>query len=263
MKASFSDIKLLLSLTFFSLILILFDNLNFLNFPKSLAQTVTVPVQYGLYKSVSLLSGQLQFVFSARQAYLENKALRGQMGELMTENSTLRAKISENETFKDQYNKLSPITYDLLPARIVGTGRFITLDKGSGDGVVVGQAVVFKDNFLGTIREVNIKSSSVLLPFDPDSKIAVFSQGSGGRAKGILQGQFGSELLMDKILHQEKVEVDDLVYSEGVEGRITKGLVMGKVTEVLQKENEVFKQAKVAPLFNTVDLDIVFIMRNQ
>lgn len=262
MKALIPDFRLLLGLVFLSFLLMFFDSLNFLNLPKSLVQTVTIPVQYGLYKSAASMGESFRFVFTARQAFFENTALKMQMGELLTENSGLRKKLLENETLVDQYNKLSPVTYDLLPVHVIGSGRFLALDRGSDDGVLEGQAVVYKDNYIGQIQAISPRSSQVLLPFDPDSKIAVFSQGAGGRARGILEGQFGSELLMDKVLHQEGVEVGDLVYSEGIEGRLPKGLVMGKVSEVLGKENEVFKQAKVLPLFDIVDLDTVFVMRN-
>lgn len=262
MKTQVQDYKLLVGLVFFSLSLLFFDRVGFLNPFKSLAQTVTVPVQFGLYKSVTSFGQSFQFIFVARQAYLENEALKQQLGELLTENSSLRTKLSENETLVDQYNKLSPVTYDLMPVHVIGSGRFLTLDRGLDDGITAGQVVVYKDNYIGQIKEASPKTSRVLLPFDPDSKIAVFSQGSEGRARGILQGQFGSELLMDKILHQENVAEGDLVYSEGMEGRLPKGLVMGKVSEVLEKENEIFKQAKVVPLFNAVDLDTVFVMKS-
>lgn len=262
MKVVFSDPKLLLGLVFLSFILMLFDSLNFLNLPKSLVQTITTPVQYGLYRSVTSLGQNFQFIFTTRQAYLENRALKLQMGELLTENSGLRKRLLENETLVDQYNKLSPVTYDLLPVHVIGSGRFLTLDRGTDDGVMAGQAVVYKDNYIGQVKEASPKTSRVLLPFDPDSKIAVFSQGVDGRARGILEGQFGAEFLMDKILHQENVAMGDLVYSEGIEGRFPKGLVMGKISEVLEKENEVFKQAKVLPLFDAVDLDMVFVMIN-
>lgn len=262
MKVVPADLKLLLFLIFTSLFLLLLDSLGSLNFPKSLFQSLTVPVQFGLYESGNSLNKQLGLLFSFRQSALETKALKIQLGELLTENATLRTKLSEAETLVDQYSKLSPKTYDLLPSRAISAGRFITLDKGVDDGVKINQAVVYKDNYIGKVIRVNPKTAEVLLILDPDSKIAVFSQGVDGRAKGILEGQFGSEILMNKILHQEQIGVGDLVYSEGTEGVLPKGLIMGKVTQVDERQNEVFKTAKVEPLFQIIDIDTVFILRN-
>lgn len=262
MKVIFADLKLFLTLVFFSLILILVDNLGFLDLPKSLVQTITVPIQYGLYKTGTDFAHQLGFIISARYAAQENKALRAQLGGVLVENSVLQKRVREAESMIDTYNKLSPQTYDLVPARIIGMSRLLVIDKGSEAGVSINDVVVFKDNLIGTVKVVSPKTSQIILSADPDSKIAVFSQGSTGRAKGILQGQFGSQILMDKILHQEEIMVGDLVYSEGIEGKLPKGLIVGKVTQVLERENEIFKQAKVEALFDLTDLDVVFVIRS-
>lgn len=257
------DLKLFLFLVLISLFLTLLDFTGLLKFPKSLVQNLTIPIQYGFYKSAQTLGGQFGFIFVIRKAALENRALRLQLGELMAENASLRQKLTETESLVDQYNKLNPKTFDQLPARVVGSGgRYLVLDRGSDSGVVLSQVVVYKDSYIGKVSQVSSKVSQVLLAADPDSKIAVFSQNNEGRAKGILAGQFGSELLMDKILHQEKIQNGDLVYSEGSEGQLPRGLIMGRVTEVLERQNEVFKQAKIEQLFKTADLSIVFIIKN-
>jgi len=261
MKQIFPDIKLLLFLIFISLLLILLDSLNFLTLPQKAIQTVTAPIQYGLYKGGKTLGAQFEFLILARKAAQENKALKIQLGELLTETANLKSQLSETQELIDQYNKLSPKTFDLLPARIIGTGRYLIIDKGLTDKIDVGQTVVFKDNYIGQIKSSDPKISTVLLLTDPDSRVAVFSQGEEGRARGILSGQFGSDVLMDKILHQEEVKIGDLVYSEGTEGRLPKGLIMGRVIQVFERENEIFKQAKVEPVFNVEDLDVVFVIR--
>lgn len=263
MKDLLVDLRVILVLIFFSLLLSLFDSLGFLKFPKTLLQTVTVPIQYGIYKSGLNLGKQVEFIFLVRRASLENKALKSQLGELMTQNADLQKQLRETQSLVDAYNKLSPQTYDLLPARVISSSRYLTLDKGENDGIKLGEVVVYKDNYLGQIKSISSKTSQILLMEDPDSKIAAFSQGDGTHAKGILEGQFGSESLMDKILHQEKVNVGDLVYSEGSEGLLPRGLILGKVTQVFERQNEVFQQAKVEPLFKPEELGVVFIIRTQ
>ncbi len=256
------DLKLFFILVFASLLIFAFDHLGLFNGPKYLLQYLTVPVQYGLYQSTQGLNKQVQSFLLVRRAALEDRALRVQMSELLTENASLRQQLAETKILVDQYNKLSPQTFDMLPARIISNNRYLTLDVGASDGVKIGQAVIYEDNFVGQIKEVSPKSSRVVLSQDPDSKIAVFSQDSNGSAKGLLSGQFGSDLLMDKILHDEVIAKDDLVYTEGIEGQLPRGLIVGKVSQVLNRQNEIFKQANVTPLFNIDDLDIVFVIRN-
>lgn len=254
------DARMFLILSVFSIALILLDNFSLLNLPKSLLQQVTLPIQYGLYKTSLNVSKQFEFVLNARKSSQENKALGEQLALILSENANLRKKLSETQAFVSQEKALSKEVFNLTPARPVGFSRFLIIDKGSEDGIKLNQAVVFKDNFIGLVKQVDPKKSTVILASDPDSRISAFSQSDAGRAKGILLGQFGSEMLLDKILHEEPVAANDLVYSAGAELEIPRGLVLGQVTEVIEKETQVFKQAKVKPVFDVADLDVVFIV---
>lgn len=254
------DLKIVLILVLISVLLAALDSFKILNAPKGLLQVVTVPIQYGLYKSSNGVSRQFMFVLQARQAAQENKALGEQMAQILSENANLRQKLAEAQSFLDQEKTLSDETFNLTPARPIGFSRFLNIDRGSDDGLKSNQAVIFKDNFIGRVKEVDPKKARVLMASDPDSKISAFSQSDSGKAKGVLVGQFGSEMLLDKILHEEPIKVGDLVYSEGAEVEIPRGLILGQVSEVIQKDNEIFKQAKVKPVFDIGELELVFVV---
>lgn len=254
-------LQLFLSLTFISFIIIFLDNIRILSLPKIAFSYITTPIQYGLYKSGQTMGKQFYFIFAARYAAKENSALKEQLGFLLSENAKLRGKLAEVESMLSQQSTLDPKVYNLFPARPIGLDRYLKIDKGSKDGIKLNQPVVYRDNFLGKIVSVSEKSASVMLPYDPDSKLSAFSLNKAGKAKGILLGQFGSEMLFDKILHEEPIAEGDLVYSEGTEGFLPRGLVFGRVSEILAKDTQVFKQAKVKPVFDIRDLELVFIIQ--
>ncbi|MBI2039822.1 rod shape-determining protein MreC [Candidatus Microgenomates bacterium] len=254
------NLQAFLTLTLLSLLILALDGWQFLNWPKAVTFYITNPISFGLYRNSQLVGKQFYFIFSARFAAQQNSALKEQIGQLISENATLRKKLAEIEALLSQQQVIDPKTYNLLPARPIGLGRYLKIDKGLSSGIKIGQAVVFKDNYIGRIFQVSQNGASIQLLADPDSKVAAFSQGLEGRAKGILVGQFGLELLLDKILHEENIKVGDLVYTEGTEGYLPRGLILGSVTEVLERENEVFKQAKVGAVFDIRDLELVFVI---
>ncbi len=260
MSKAFPYLQTFLILIFSSVVIFMLDSFNLLSLPKSAAFYITNPISFGLYKTSNNIQKQFYFVFQARFASQENKALKEQIGKLLSENATLRKRLSESESLINQQNYLDFRTYNLVAARPIGMDRYLKIDKGKSNGVKIGQAVVFNDNYIGKIIQTTDGASFVQLLADPDSKVAAFSQGLQGKAKGVLLGQFGSDLLMDKILHEEKINVDDLVYSEGTEGYLPRGLILGRVSEVLNRENEVFKQAKVQQTFDIKDLELVFVI---
>lgn len=261
------NLKLFTILTSLSLLVLILDSIQLLTLPKSVLSYITNPISFGLYQTNQKFQRQFYseksfayFVFQARFAAQENKALKEQVGKLLSENSQLRKKLAEAESLVSQSQHLSLQTYNLIAARPIGLSRYLKIDKGADSGVSAGQAVVFNDNYVGKIVSVSPQTATIQLLSDPGSKVAAFSQGLEGRAKGVLIGQFGVEILMDKILHEEKIAASDLVYSEGTEGFLPRGLILGRVSQVLEREHEVFKQAKIQPIFDIRDLELVFVI---
>jgi len=255
------NLRLFLILVSISILFLIFDHYHLLIFPQRLVSYITNPISFGLYQTNKNIGSQFGFAFTLRASSQENKALKEQLGLLLSENARIRKQLAETQSVVSQQKYLDPSTYNLLPARPVGLSRYLKIDQGTNVGFKTGQTVVFNDNYVGKIISVSERASNVQLMADPDSKVAAFSQGLEGKAKGVLIGQFGSEILFDKILHEEKINVGDLVYSEGTEGFLPRGLILGRVTKVLERENEIFKQAKVQPNFNISDLDLVFVIQ--
>ncbi len=258
MSKSLPNLQHFFVLLFVGLAIFLADNFGFLNIPKRMAFYITNPFSFGIYRSYQTVSKQFYFMFAARASAQENRALKEQLAQIISENAGLKRKLSETESLVEQQQHLDPRTYNLIAARPIGFTRYLKIDKGLDGKLKSGQAIVFKDNYIGKILQVSENSANVQLITDPDSKIAAFSQNKDGKAKGVIIGQFGTESLMDKILHQEKIEVGDLVYSEGTEGFLPRGLVIGRVTQIIDNESLPFKQAKVKPVFDIRDLELVF-----
>jgi rod shape-determining protein MreC len=262
LAAQKADLRLFVTFISASILLFILDYFGALNLPRSGVQMVAAPIQYGLYKTSLGVGRQFEFIILSRRASQENKALGEQLAQVLSENAQLRKKMAETQAFEDQQKMLSSQTFTYKAARPIGYTRYLLIDKGSDDGLKVGQSVVYKDNFIGQIKEVSPKKSQVMLPMDPDSHIAAFSSNEQGKAKGVLDGRYGSEMLLNKVLHEENIVKDELVYSEGTEVDIPRGLILGQVSEVLEKDNEVFKQAKVKPVFDVGNLEVVFVITN-
>lgn len=254
------NLQLFLFLLLFSFLIFVFDSFKFLSPIKVFAGFITNPVSFSLYSSKQNFTRQFSFVWEARTAAQQNRALNEQIGKLLSENAQLKSELAKSQALVLQNQHLDPNTYNTISARPIGLDRFLKMDKGELDGVKVGQAVIINNNLIGQVIQTGGKNSLVKRLVDPDSKASSFSFGKEGKAKGVLVGQFGTDMLMDKILHEEPIEKDDLVYSEGSEGLWPRGLILGKVVEVLQTPNEIFKQAKVVPVFDIRDLDLVFII---
>lgn len=256
------ELKIGLAFLLVAVTLFLFDSLGMLSPVRFAGNFIFSPIQIGIYQTGIKVKNQFEFIFTAKTAVNENRALKEQLSGILIENANLRQELSATKSLVEQQTIINPTTYTMLPANILGFSRFVIIDKGSLSGIKTGMPVIFHDSLIGQIKEVTDNRSTIILTSDPESKISSMINNSSGKTKGILVGQFGQGLLLDKILHQEPVSVGDLVYTEGVETVLPKGLVLGTVAEVYSRDNEVFKQARVRPIFDIANLDQVFIITN-
>lgn len=257
---SLPDFGLFLSLILLSIFLLILDSFGFLKYPKIGLSFLTSPIQYGFYKTSQNIQNQFIFIKNTKELARQNEELKKELTGLLSENMSLKQQLMEVNAVNSQTQYLDPKNYNMLPARPIGLNRFLHIDKGSEDGIKNGQVVIFENNFIGKIHSVSPKGASLTLITDPDIKLSAFSQNLEGRAKGVISGQFSSEILFGKILQEEKIKVGDLVYTDGLEEFIPRGLIVGKVSEVLGKTSDVFKKAKLKPVIDIRSLQVLFVI---
>ena len=108
------NLKLFIFLIALSILIFGLDNLHLLNLPKQTLFYISSPISFGLYQTNKNIAKQFYFIFEARFAAQENKALKEQAGQLLSENARLRKNLAETENLLSQEKHLDPRTYNLL-----------------------------------------------------------------------------------------------------------------------------------------------------
>ena len=171
----------------------------------------------------------------------------------------------QNEILKRQLNFGASAIQKLLPAEVTAYQpdnfrAFISINKGARDGIKEGMAVTSEGSLVGKITEVSTTSAKVFLLIDPEFKVAALDQNSPSRATGTVRGQIGRGLFMDKIPQDQQVKPGDTIITSGLGGDFPKGLVIGRVESVNQKDNAVFQTAQIVSDIKFSQLEIVFVM---
>lgn len=171
-----------------------------------------------------------------QRAFEENKALRAEL-------QTLREKLAEYAVIENKMQRYEQILgarlqtevpLRKLVARAVSDvkGPFVRallLNVGQKDGVQIGQAVMTADGLVGHVILVGSDSSRVLRLDDLNSRIPVMSERS--QAVAVLAGDntdFPKLLFIDVGMDWQ---VGDLIMTSGDDGRLPRGLVVGKVVK--------------------------------
>ncbi len=113
---------------------------------------------------------------------------------------------------------------------------------------------------VGRIDEVTDSWSKVLLITDASSAVNAILQSS--RLNGVVRGAPSGDLVMDYIPQGQVFSIGEVVLTSGLGGRVPKGIPIGQVTEIRQRDIDVFQQAVVQPTVDFQRLELVMIVTN-
>lgn len=240
-----------------SLLLILLENLGWTKAFWAMAEAGIKPPKKSIYRFSQKTKDQFLFLTFWKDGQTKIKILEEQVQKLAVEAQKIRSLEEENKILRAQIGAPLPKGKKQILAETLGFDRYLTLDKGENDGVKNGQAVILEDILLGKVVKVLPWESQAEVIFDPDSKIAAKTVKT--QARGILAGQFGKGVALEKVTQEENLEVGDYLATTG-EGDYPQGLLLGTIEKVERTESEIFQKAQVRPLLDPARLTKVFIL---
>lgn len=246
-----------------SLLIFVFSQRGWMNGMTGVLQVITLSIQrssfafFHNYSRGERDSGLTKF-------RNENRDLRIQLVKL-------KALEKDNRALRDQFAVTNPSSKALMPAFIVGMPAFIPgvstideiiIDKGSGDKVMVGSSIVFKDNLIGKVVKTSPHLSVVNLLNHKGNSFTVKT--SATNALGISQGEGNDRIVINNVLLSDTLRKGDIVVTKGDVGEAGKGfppnLVVGKIVSVSKKASSLFQSAEVERLVDVIDLEMVFVV---
>lgn len=193
--------------------------------------------------------------------------------KLKQENASLRQRLAadsdtrrDNDVLRRQLGfavvgELKQLGAEVIAFQPDSYRQFITINRGSQDGVKKGQAVTSDGILVGLVSEISSSTAKIALITDPEFRLAVRDSESG--AEGILSGQLGNGLIMDQISQTDNVKVGDSLTSAGIGGIVPRGIYVGQVQSVNTRQNAVFQSAQVITTLRANHLRFVFVVTGQ
>jgi rod shape-determining protein MreC len=225
------------------------------------------PLTRMLHVAGTGIANNVGVVGSARNLASDNAKLRKENADLRAALATASAGSAELAAIKKQLGLRELAGKRLVPADVVSTQpdsyrAFVTINRGSKDGLAAGMVVVVDGTLVGTINQVGELSSKVLVVTDPTFKVTGQVLAGGNGATGTVRGSIGGGLLMEKIPQDQKLSVGDTVITSGLGGDIIKGYSLGTVQSVARADNGVFQSARLSTPVQIGRLQTVFVVAN-
>ena len=192
----------------------------------------------------------------------ENRELKAEIERLRVEQVRLQEDAEQARrlqallSFKEEYISKT------LPAQVIGstgseTSRAVYIDKGSRDGLDHDMPVITADGVVGKVLQVFKSSALVLLLNDQTSGVGAILEKS--RVQGVVKGTATGEVILDRVMNDEQIQVGEKVLTSGGDRIFPKGLPLGTVTKVSPGQ-EVFLSIRVKPAVGLSRLEEVLVI---
>lgn len=156
---------------------------------RSDAQNAAKPVEGTIHRTLRPVGNFLTGAADYESLEKENEQLRQQVANMQTQSLAAAAEQAEASRVLSQARLPFVGSIPTITARVIGDDpsnfeNTVTIDKGSAEGVVVGQPVVATGGLAGTIALVAHHSAEVRLITDPNFVVGVQLGPVVGSAKG-------------------------------------------------------------------------------
>jgi len=203
----------------------------------------------------------------------ENEILKIKINELEKENRELKSYKDKIEELKQALNLKDKFEdYEVIGANVIakepGNWFYVfKIDIGSRDGVEVDYPVVSSTNGLvGRIISVDNNSSKVMSIIDENSTVSGWVVKSGGGhviVRGDLLLKEEGLCSINYITINVDVAVGDVIETSGLGGVYPKGIIIGRVKEIRESNNELERNAIIQPEVDFKGLQEVFVLKRK
>jgi rod shape-determining protein MreC len=220
------------------------------------------------------ITGSLDQRYSTVEYYFKLKKINEQ---LTAENLRLHQTFRENYEVAGEGGKLVADTvmmdslrriqkYFWMGARVVGSTvstqtNFITLHRGSDQGVHPNMGVVSPEGIVGTVVNVSENFSSVMTLLHRQYKVVVKLKNGGDRGTVEWEGNPTFVTLRD-IPKSAKVQTGDSVVTSPTSSLFPGGIMVGTVLDITDDKSSNFYTLKLKPSTNFFNIEFVYVIAN-
>lgn len=162
----------------------------------------------------------------------------------------------DNEELKKLSNiNLSISDFDFINGTVIERNReywfnTLTINKGTTDGVDIDMAVIDSNGLIGRISMVTKNTSTIKLITTNDikNKVSAVIHNNNEKIYGIINGYDSKNNLLNLIIDDNKNIIENSkVETTGMGGVFPSGILIGKVVDVIKKDDGITNVVRVKP----------------
>lgn len=195
-----------------------------------------------------------------------NSALAEENARLLEENARLRG-IAEKDAEADSAYLYSHLQWSFTPAKVVDAEtrtmhNYLVLNKGSRDGITVGQGVLSHSGVVGVVSGVNSHFALVIPVIQPKMNLSCRLAKSGDVGFLHWEGTSAQYAALTDIARHVSVAEGDTVITSGLTSLFPEGVLVGVIDKAELKDGDAYHTLRVQLSAGFAGLRYVQVVRN-
>jgi rod shape-determining protein MreC len=197
----------------------------------------------------------------------ENAYLRSQLAALKQvdtlRDSSIKLLVSRNDsTHIVQYAKYRFRTARVISNSVTGVNNYITINRGSNDGIRKNMAVLSGNGLVGRVEYVSAHYASVLSILNMKQKISAKLK-DGTYSMVNWEGEKPDVIQMTGLPPEEKIKPGDSVYTTGYSQYLPADVLIGTVVRKFTVKKDNSQLLYLRPASNFRNLQYVYVLEDQ
>ena len=200
-----------------------------------------------------------------------NEDLQLQNAELETEVIALRNQVAAYKLrdYADSVQTVEPLRqYGFIIAHVINNSiskpyNYITIEKGSADGLRPEMGVVDQTGVVGVVNVVGEHYSRIISLLNPDLRISCNHKGSEVFGSLVWDGKNSDEALLEELPKHTVYEEGDTIITSGYSSMFPEGIPVGIVMKSATADDDNFFTLRIKLLTDFSQLSTVRIIENK
>lgn len=230
---------------------------------------VLIPIQSGVNRVGVMIYQELTDYTRLKTALDENRRLQEEIDRLTEENNRLSAEQFELKRLRELYDlDQEYMQYEKTAARVIANDsgdwfQVFRVDKGSADGISVGNNVMAGGGLVGIVTDVGAHYATIRSIIDDSSRVGAMAVQSGDTCivGGDLTLYVEGRLRITNIQKGSDVKDGDRIVTSNISSKFLPGILVGYAADVTMDPKRLTQSGYLIPVADFDNLQEVLIIK--
>lgn len=193
-----------------------------------------------------------------------NAALEAEVVMLRSQNKHLRQDILQDSLRSlDSVGRFEFVIASVINNSVIRPYNYITIDKGSADGLAPEMGVMDQNGVVGVTNVVGKHHSRIISLLNPNFRLSCKLRGNSAFGSLVWDGRNPSEALLEELPKQVRFHTGDTIITSGYSAMFPEGIPVGTVIGSTRGEDDNFHTLRIRLLTDFTTLSTVKVISNR